>query len=52
MIAFLKLERLKIRNQKNHYAMKSEIWLAATKEASKKLNELSTSKINFNKIVA
>ena len=52
MIAFMKLERLKIRNNKNHYAMKSQIWLAATKTAWKELDKLSTPKSNFNKIAA
>lgn len=52
MIAFVKLERLKIRNNKNHYAMKSEIWLVATKAAWKQLDKLSTPKIKFNKIAA
>lgn len=52
MIAFVKLERLKIRNSRNHYAMKSEIWLAATKAAWKELDKLSTPKINFSKSAA
>lgn len=52
MIAYMKLERLKIRNSKNHYAMKSEIWLAATKEAWKQLHKLSTPNLYFNKIAA
>ncbi len=52
MIAFIKLERLKSRNSKNHYAMKSEIWLAATKAAWKQLDKLSTSNLYFNKIAA
>ena len=52
MIAFAKLERLKIRNNKNHYAMKSQIWIAATKTAWKELNKLSTPKTNYNKIAA
>ena len=52
MIAFIKLERLKLRNSKNHYAMKSEIWLVATKAAWKQLDKLSTPNINFNKIAA
>ena len=42
MIAFVKLERLKIRNNKNHYAMKNEIWLKAVKAAWKELDKLST----------
>ena len=52
MIAFVKLERLKIRNNKNHYAMKSEIWLAATKAAWKQLDRLSTLNHHFNKNAA
>lgn len=52
MIAYMKLERLKIRNSKNHYAMKSEIWLTATKAAWKQLYKLSTPNINFNKTAA
>ena len=52
MIAFIKLERLKLRNSKNHYAMKSEIWLAATKAAWKQLDRLSTPNINFYKNAA
>lgn len=52
MIAFIKLERLKIRNSKNHYAMKSEIWLVATKAAWKQLQKLSTPMINYNKNAA
>ncbi|MDF1516876.1 MAG: transposase [Lutibacter sp.] len=52
MIAYLKLERLKIRNNKNHYAMKNEIWLAATKAAWEKLEKLSTPKIYLKEIAA
>ncbi len=52
MIAFAKLERLKIRNNKNHYAMKSQIWLAATKTAWEELERLSTPQINLNKNAA
>ena len=52
MIAFAKLERLRIRTQKNHYAMKSEIWLAATRAAWKQLHELSTTNRKSIKIAA
>lgn len=52
MIAYLQLERLKIRNSKNHYATKSEIWLTATKATWQQLDRLSTPKSNFNKIAA
>ena len=52
MIAFIKLERLKLRKNKNHYAIKSEIWLAATRAAWKELEKLSTTNADFNKIAA
>jgi len=52
MIAFCKLERLKVRNNKNHYAMKNQIWLSATKQAWRQLEELSTYKSKFNTIAA
>ena len=52
MIAFAKLERLKIRTNKNHYAMKSKIWLAGVKAAWKELDRLSTPHNHFNKIAA
>jgi len=52
MIAFAKLERLKIRNKKNHYAMKSQIWIAATRAAWQQLDKLSTPHANFNGIAA
>lgn len=52
MIAFCKLERLKIRNHKNHYAMKSQIWLKATKVAWEELDKLSTPNCNFKQIAA
>ena len=42
MIAFIKLERLKVRTNKNHYAIKNEIWLKAVKAAWKELDKLST----------
>lgn len=52
MMAICKLERLIIRNTKNHYAMKSQIWLEATKAACKKRKDLSTSKPDFSKTAA
>ncbi len=52
MIAFVKLERLKIRNNKNHYAMKNEIWLKAVKAAWKELDKLSTPNFDFCKFAA
>lgn len=52
VIAFCKLERLKIRNDKNHCAMKNRVWLAATKTAWQELDRLSTPKSDFSKIAA
>jgi len=45
MIAFVKMERLKIRNNQNHYAMKNLMWIEAAKAAWTKLDELSTNKL-------
>lgn len=47
MIAFVKLERMKIRTNKNHYEMKSRIWLAGVKAAWKEMDRLSTPKFQF-----
>jgi IS4 transposase len=52
MIAFVKLERLKIRTNKNHYAIKNEIWLKAVKAAWKELDKLSTPNFDFSKFAA
>ena len=52
MIAFAKLERMKIRTNKNHYAMKSKIWLAGVKAAWKEMDRLSTPHLQFNKLAA
>ena len=52
MIAFIKLERLRIRNNKNHYAMKNEIWLKAVKAAWEELDKLSTPYNDSSKFAA
>lgn len=52
MIAYLKLERLKMKNNKNHYAIKSEIWLEATKAALRKLEKLSIPPSHFHQNAA
>lgn len=52
MIAFAKLERMKIRTNKNHYAMKSKIWLAGVKAAWKEMDRLSTPYPKSNKLAA
>lgn len=52
MIAFVKLERLKVRHKRNHYDLKSQIWLQATRAAWKELKKLSTPHANFNRNAA
>ncbi len=44
IMAYVKLERLKVRNNKNHFAMKTQILLQATKAAYQELRNLSTPK--------
>lgn len=52
IIAFVKLERMKIRTNKNHYAIKSKIWLAGVKAAWIEMDSLSTHCSQFNKSAA
>jgi len=42
IMAFVKLERLKVRNSQNHFAMKTQIMVAATKAAYDEYRKLST----------
>lgn len=42
IVAYIKLEFLKIRTNKNHFAMKAQIYLAANKAAYAELQKLST----------
>lgn len=44
IMAFVKLEWLQVRNQKNHFAMKNQIMICACKAAYQELKELSTAK--------
>lgn len=48
IMAYVKLERLKVRNNKNHFAMKNQILLQATKAAYQELRNLSTPKDAFS----
>jgi hypothetical protein len=43
-VAYIKLEWLKQRTGKNHFAMKTQIYLAAQKAANDELRKLSTPK--------
>jgi hypothetical protein len=47
IMAYVKLERLKVRNNKNHFAMKAQIFLQATKAAYQELRNLSTPNYAF-----
>jgi len=49
MIAFIKLERLKLAHHTNHFALKSKLYLKAIKAAFAELNSLSTNSDNFVK---
>ncbi len=45
IMAFVKLERLKVRNDLNHFAMKNRLHIQATKAAYQELTRLSTPKL-------
>lgn len=47
IMAFVKLERLKIRNNQNHFAMKNRLLIQATKSAFQELKRLSTPQAMF-----
>jgi len=49
MIAFIKLERLKLVHHANHFALKSKLYLKAIKAAFTELNALSTAADDFVK---
>src|ERR1700729_483500 len=48
IMAFVKLERLKVRNSQNHFAMKAQIMIPAAKAAYGEYTKLSTPNIDFN----
>lgn len=48
ILAFVKLERLKVRNIQNHFAIKTQIMTAAAKAAYAEYIKLSTPKVCFN----
>ena len=47
ILAYVKLEKLKFINKLNHFALKSKLYLAATKAALKELYELKKLQISF-----
>ncbi len=52
VMAFVKLERLKVRRNMNHFALKNRIYLQAVKAAMKELQKLSTPHYELSEIYA
>ena len=48
ILAFVKLERLEVRNNQNHFAMRTQLMIAATKAAYAEYLKLSTPVPAFN----
>jgi hypothetical protein len=42
LISYVKLEKLKLKNRSNHFALKSQIWVDATRQALQSMSKLST----------
>lgn len=42
IISYVKLEKLKLKNRSNHFALKSQIWVEATRQALQSMSKLST----------
>ena len=42
IISYTKLEKLKLKNRSNHFALKSQIWIEATRRALQCMSKLST----------
>lgn len=42
IISYVKLEKLKLKTRKNHFALKSHLWVEATRQALHSMSELST----------
>lgn len=47
ILAYVKLEKLKINTNQNHFAMKAKIYLAAVKAAYKELNKIKGIEVNY-----
>lgn len=43
IISYVKLEQLKLKNRRNHFALKTQIWVEATRQALQSMSKLSTS---------
>ena len=42
LISYIKLEKLKLKNRLNHFALKSQIWIEATRHGLQEMSKLST----------
>lgn len=42
LISYVKLEKLKLKNHSNHFALKTQIWVEATRHALQSMSRLST----------
>jgi hypothetical protein len=51
MIAFIKLEQLKLRHRTNHFALKNKLYIKAIKAAFSELNAFSTQSGDFVKFL-
>lgn len=42
VISYVKLEKLKLKNRSNHFALKTQLWVEATRQALQSMSKLST----------
>lgn len=52
IISYVKLEKLKLKNRCNHFALKSQIWVEATRHALNSMSKLSTTPQKYAFITA
>jgi len=52
IISYVKLEKLKLKNRMNHFALKSQIWVEATRHALNSMSKLSTSTQKYDYLTA
>lgn len=52
IISYVKLEKLKLKNRMNHFALKSQIWVEATRHALHSMGKLSTSPQKYDYLTA
>jgi len=52
IISYVKLEKLKLKNRCNHFALKSQIWVEATRHALNSMSKLSTTPQKYASLTA